>query len=205
MKLFYQLICFIYCIFFYNHIIALNAPIVVGTDYTIIANKPVVKGKTKVMEFFSFNCIHCQTINNILTKKQLATIKLEKIQVAWAGNQAFIAFAKINATLSILKLDLWYDIFFNAIINDKIDVTNIDNIKQILIKNHLKPNLIKQFFTVFNSFEVNTKVNEYKDLTQKYNIISTPTFLINDKYLLKPAKPERTIEIINFFTKQAQY
>ena len=202
MKYIYWLMITVLNIIFFNYIVALDTPITVGVDYTIINNKSTIINKqSKLTEFFSFNCVHCQTMDAMLTEKHLPHIQIEKIQVAWSGNDVFLNFAKINATLSILKLNHGRDMFFNAVINDKIAINNVDNIKQILIKNHIKTELIKQFFIAFNSFEVDTMINQYKILTKQYNIIATPTFIVNDKYLLKPATPKRTIEVIQFLAK----
>ena len=47
--------------------------------------------------------------------------------------------------------------------------------------------------------DIDATVNKYKSMTLNplYNIIATPTIIVNDQYIVNPALPSRLIEVIN--------
>ena len=171
-----------------------------GIDYTVIsapakaiALKP---GKVNVSEFFSYACIHCSLLEPILDQ-WLATTKnvdLNRIQVVWEGH--FNGFAKINATAQLLKLDSNFNQqAFAAVMNQHQNLEDPAQLQTFLNANKALVDPSK-FMAVYNSFAVSLKPQEYSQYTQSYNISGTPTFIIANKYMTKPAQPPQLIQVI---------
>ena len=189
-----------------NNAIATSAsPIVQGTDYTIlnkvVAKKVEPKGKVNVKVFFSFVCIHCKEVERLVASKLLANkaVDLDKIHVVW--NPPTESYAKLNATILIMKLDKLYTPAFTAIFSQE-DLNNPVQLKRFLSQNRLSQAQIAKFMSNYNSFTVNSKVSEYKTQTEAYDISGTPTFIVGDKYVVSPALPERTMEVTQYLVKK---
>ena len=171
-----------------------------GKDYTLLS-VPVQKtaepkGKVNVKEFFMFTCPHCKDVDPFVEKQLFSnkSIDLNKIHVVW-DEKSSPGFAKLNATLELMKLHKLYAPAFAAY-EAKQDLNNVDTLKKFLAKNGLKPEEITKFMATYNSFTIVSKVSEYKVLTSKYNITGTPSFIVGDRYVVSPAKPEQSMRVI---------
>ncbi|MFN7094766.1 MAG: thiol:disulfide interchange protein DsbA/DsbL [Burkholderiales bacterium] len=183
-----------------------KAPVVKeGIDYTVLSTSlrasSAPKGKVNVKEFFSFTCIHCKDVDPLVEQILIPNkkIDLKKIQVVWEDGQAIdpnlATLAKLNATLQLLGLSKLYTPVFNAIFSQQ-NLTDTDALQKFLAQNGLTKEQTAKFMQTYNSFMVNTKVGEYKNLTTQYNITGTPTFIVADKYVVKPAQPARLVEVV---------
>lgn len=75
---------------------------------------------------------------------------------------------------------------------------NRDDIKELFIENGVQ---VEEFDNTVDSFAVSSMVSQFDRNTEKYNIRSTPTFIVNGKYMIK-------IESINSqkqFTRLIKY
>lgn len=185
--------------FFSINVVA--TPVVQGVDYTLAVNSQATAsppGKVNVKEFFSFTCIHCKDIEPLIETSILKNkrVDLERIQVPW--NEATTNLAKMNATYKIMNLNTLYAPTFNVVFAGQ------DLSKPLVLTNFLQQNkvAVTKFMSLYNSFTVNAKVGEYKDLMKAYKIEGTPTFVVANKYVLKPAQPARTIEVLEYLINQ---
>jgi protein dithiol oxidoreductase (disulfide-forming) len=177
------------------------APVFQGVDYVIATNASstiVKKKKINVKEFFSFTCIHCKDIEplieaNILPNKN---VDLERIQVPW--NASTTNLAKINATYQMMGLNRLYTPTFNAVFTGQ-DLSKPQELTKFLQQNKVD---VAKFMALYNSFTINSTVGRYKDLMKSYNIEGTPTFIVADKYILKPATPARAVEVLQYLINQ---
>lgn len=187
---------------------ATPAPVVEGVDYTLVpaaiatvdntnANKVTVK------EFFSFTCIHCKDAEPLIEKTIMRDrrVNLERIQVPWDATTTGLA--KLNATLQLQNLGRLYTPAFNAIFAHQ-DLNNQDVLRQFLGANKVTPASIVEFMNVYNSFTVSAKVAEYKRLMQQYNVSGTPTFIVANKYVVKPALPPRLVEVVEYLVNKSK-
>lgn len=186
--------------FILNQANAVNSkPIVEGVDYTILST-PVPatgepKGKVNVKEFFSFSCIHCKDIDPMVENTLVPNKKvdLDKIQVVWDANTS--NFAKLNATIVLMKLNKLYTPAFNAVFSRQ-DLNDPKVLKSFLLANGLTDDQANKFIATYNSFTVSSKVSEYKTMSTTYNITGTPTFIVADKYVASPALPDKLIDVV---------
>jgi thiol:disulfide interchange protein DsbA len=183
-------------------------PIVEGVDYTILAAavdpKIEPKGKINVKEFFSFSCPFCKAAEPFVDASLVPnkSIDLERVQVVWDDTTA--TYAKLNATLAIMNITKMYPIIFNEVkleqgIEGKEYVQGINQpnkIKALFASNGYNETQINKIMATYNSFSVSTKVAQYKTMMTTYNINSTPTFIVADKYIVSAASPARLVEVV---------
>ena len=169
-------------------------------DYTKISavSKPLdtIPGKVNVTEFFSFSCIHCSILEPSLSTWYTGNkkINLQRIQVVWESYNT--GYAKINATAQLLKLNSKFiQNVFNATINDRANLEDPAQLKKFLKDNQALVDS-KKFMATYNSFAISTKPQEYAQYTQAYNITGTPSFIVGNKYLTKPAQAEKLIQVL---------
>ena len=180
-----------------------NNNVVEGVDYVLITpsvpSSNVAKGKVNIKEFFSFNCFHCKDMESIVEDNFLSAkhIDFDKIQIVWPEKEIFVAYAKLNATIQLMNLNKLYIPVFLAIGNRE-DLSNKEKLKSFLLKNGLSKSQIAIFSSTYNSFSVDSKVKEYIKLTSAYGINGTPTFVVADQYMVKPALPNRVIEVVRY-------
>lgn len=184
--------------FMLNQAIAAPAPIVEGTDYTVLTGiQPTTepKGKVNVKEFFSFACIHCKDVEPLVetTIEPDKKVDLNRMQVIWGDNT--VGYAKLNATIQMMKLNKLYTPAFDAVFAHQ-DLNDPVVLKKFLSSNGLNKDQISKFMSTYDSFTVSSKVSEYKTLGTTYNVTGTPTFIVADKYVAKPALPNRLIEVV---------
>lgn len=176
-------------------------PVVQGVDY-VIATSPMKtvtpKGKINVKEFFSFTCIHCKDVEPLMEASVVKNKKvyLERIQVPWDATTTSLA--KLNATYQMMNLDRMYTPTFNAVFAGQ-DLTKSDGLTSFLKQNKID---VTKFMANYNSFAVSMAAGKYKDLMKAYSVDGTPTFVVADKYILKPAQPARIVEVLQYLISQ---
>lgn len=184
---------------------ATAANIQLGVDYDIISkplsNSVTPTGIIDVKEFFSFNCIHCKDMEPLIEQLTASDKKvhIERIQVVW--DNMYLEYAKLCATLNLLNWPNLYRLAFDAIFKGA-NLQDVKKLRAFLGNSGLKPEQIEQFFSTYNSFTVNSKVEQYKEMTNNYNITATPTFIVNSKYIISPAPAAKTIEVIKALSSQ---
>lgn len=177
------------------------SPVKEGVDYTIATNVvPItpLKGRVNIKEFFSFTCIHCKDVEPLLeaTIAKNKRVNLEKIQVPWDDKTTSLA--KLNATYVLMNLNRLYAPTFDAIFSG-LDLTDNKVLTGFLVRNKVD---VTKFMANYNSFDVSMVPGKYKNLMQQYNVTGTPTFVVDNKYILKPAVPQRIIEVLQYLIKQ---
>ena len=180
-----------------------------GVDYTVItppAKAIVMKpGKVNVSEFFSYACIHCAVLEPLLDKWLASSknIELNRIQVVWDGH--FSGYAKINATAQMLNLDSKFNQqAFAAVMNQHQNLEDPAQLKIFLTANKALVDPSK-FMATYNSFAVSTKPQEYSQYTQAYNINGTPTFIVANRYMTKPAQPAQLVQVVQALVDKVKH
>lgn len=171
-----------------------------GVDYTLTPSVskalPQKPGKVNVTEFYSYACIHCSILEPALDQWYASStnVELDRIQVVWENN--FTNYAKINATAQMLNLGSAFNQkVFNATMSEHKNLEDPAQLQSFLTANKtsLDP---KKFMATYNSFAVSTKPQEYAQFAQAYNITGTPTFVVANKYMTKPAQPAKLIQVL---------
>lgn len=159
-----------------------------GAEYTTLASPmPVAPAgkKVEVIEFFMYHCPACNALEPALAawvKKQGDAINFRRIHMPHMQNDPE---AHLFLALEALQLDV--------AMHDKVLHTwhvehqrlrsDDDNIAWAV-----KQGIDKQkFLDAYNSFGVQTRLRNLDKLLSSYNVDSTPTLVVNGRYLTSPS------------------
>lgn len=162
-----------------------------GTNYKVILPAEptnVAPGKVEVIEMFWYGCPHCFALDPVLEswrKNKADYIEFVRVPVMWA--EVHRAHAHLFYTLQALgKLDeLHAKVFEEIHQNNNLLFVNGDPLAtQRAQLQFAKNNGISEadFMKAYNSFAVQTKMQEADDLGRRYRIEAVPTFVIAGKY-----------------------
>lgn len=184
-----------------------------GAEFqTIAAALPVAAagGKVEVIEFFMYHCPACNALDPALAawvKKQGDAIVFRRIHVPRTG--AADPEAHLFLALEALQLD---EAMHTKVLHTwhvehrrlKDDADNVD----WAVKNGIDK---ARFLDAYNSFGVQTKLRNLAKLAGSYQVNSTPTLVINGRYLTSPSMvagsnpdlPDRSVEGATFQVAEA--
>jgi thiol:disulfide interchange protein DsbA len=164
---------------------------VAGTNYKVISPAQptnVGPGKVEVIEMFWYGCPHCFALDPVLEswrKNKADYIEFVRVPVTWSDVHR--AHARLFYTLQALgKLEELHTKVFAEIHtnNNMLFSQNDPMATQRAQVQFAKDNGISEadFMKAYNSFVVQTKLQEADDLTRRYRIEAVPTLVVAGKY-----------------------
>jgi thiol:disulfide interchange protein DsbA len=172
-----------------------------GTDYFKLggAEASGAGAGVEVIEFFSYGCGHCATLephlNKWLDDGKPENATLRRIPVAWS--QGFEALARVYYTAEILGVPHEaHEGFFNLIHVDRAQLS-LPMIAEFFAAHGADTN---EFIETFGSPQVTERVNASKALARKYQISAVPSFVVDGAYKV-PSSPggfPRMLETVNY-------
>ena len=172
-----------------------------GRDYTVINNPPPNRTPdiVEVTEYFWYGCPGCYAFEPLLAD--------------WIENQ--------NDEVVCLRLpaiwDDWREVHARAYYTaDALGVLNDMHLK-LFDAMHLQGNRLRDevehanlfsdngiseadFSKAYNSFTVNSQINRAKNLAIQYDVRSTPSLIVNGKYLVTLS--QQTLDIVDFLVNK---
>ncbi|CAL1329382.1 DsbA family protein [Candidatus Providencia siddallii] len=152
-----------------------------GNEYIKIKN---VNNIPKILEFFSFYCIHCYEfecfykIPQEIKKNLPSSIKIERYHVDFFGPLGK-ELTKAWAVAIALKIeDKMIPIFFEGIIKTK-TIKNKNDIINAFVKVNVSN---KKYNYIVNSFLVKSIIKKQQNAAKHLNLQSVPSFFVNGKY-----------------------
>lgn len=156
-----------------------------GVQYKLL--KPaqptnVPAGKVEVVEVFWYACGHCYLIEPRVAswneKGRAPYVELIKMPATW--NALLKTHARAFYTVELLgKPALHGEIFREINVRgNKLDTT--DKLEAFFVSKGVSK---EDFEKAYKSFAVESKVRQAEDLNKRYRITSTPTFIVNGKYV----------------------
>jgi thiol:disulfide interchange protein DsbA len=180
-----------------------------GTHYVRLA-QPVATsggGKVEVIEFFWYGCPHCNAFEPALdawSKKLPADVAFKRVPVAFR-DEPFVAHQKIFYALEAMgALDAMHRKVFFAIHNDRARLDKVADIAAFMAKNGVDG---AKFTEVFNSFAVQTKARQAKQLAEAYKIDGVPAIGVNGRYWTSNSLAgggDRSLSVADFLIAQAR-
>jgi thiol:disulfide interchange protein DsbA len=167
-------------------------PWVAGKNYVVLSPAQptdVAAGKVEVIEMFWYACPHCYALDAAVEswrKNKAAYIEFRRVPVMWSEEHR--AHARLFYTLKALgKLDELHSKVF-AEIHQKGELLYVPNDEKGTLQKQLqfaKANGIAEadFVNAYQSFAVQTNLQQADDLTRRERIETVPTFVINGKYV----------------------
>ncbi len=149
---------------------------VAGTDYQVLDTRAPVEapgGKIEVIEFFWYNCPHCNAFEPTLgdwVKKLPKDVAFRRVPVAF--NDSFVPQQKLFYTLeSMGLLDKLHARVFAAIHVEKLNLSKAEAIVEWVVKNGVDQT---KFLKEYNSFGVVTKTQKGSQLQSAYKVEGVP-------------------------------
>ncbi len=155
-----------------------------GTDFLALP-KPVQveaqKGKVEVIEFFWYNCPHCNSFEPALEawiKRMPKDLFFKRVPVAF--DDSFVPQQRLYYVLEALnKVDELQLKVFNAIHTDKKDLKTQDKIADWAATQGINK---AQFLDLYNSFSVSTKARKASQLQDAYKVSGVPALGIAGRF-----------------------
>lgn len=177
-----------------------SAQAVEGKDFKPIPPQATSGDKIEVIEFFSYACPHCATLEGPMSqwlKRKPADVEFKRVPAVF--NPTWAEFARVYYTLEALGVaDKLHHEVFAAVHNQKLRL----NEPKVLADWAATKGLDKQKVTdTFNSFTVQSLAKRAADLTHRYSVEFTPSVVVAGRYITGPSmtSPGREVDFPRFF------
>jgi thiol:disulfide interchange protein DsbA len=162
------------------------AGLVEGTDYRTLdpPQHGEANGKIEVIEFFSYGCPHCNEFYPLVSSwaAKLPKDVVFKHVACGMGRIAWTNLAKayyaLESTGDVARLD---GQIFHAIHEEHLPLFDEKSITDWIGKHGVEP---VKFVTAFDSFGVNTKLNQAEQMVENYKIDGVPSLAVDGKYVV---------------------
>ena len=181
-----------------------------GTHYVRLSQPlPTIAeaGKIEVIEFFWYGCPHCNAFEPVLdawAKKLPADVAFRRVPVAFR-EEPFVAHQRIFYALEAMgQVEAMHRKVFYAIHNDRAHLDKPAEISAFMAKNGLDG---AKFLEIYNSFAVQTKARQAKQLAEAYKIDGVPAIGIQGRYFTSgtlAGGTDKALEVTNFLLQRAR-
>jgi len=161
---------------------------VAGKDFQPInPPQPTQSGdKIEVIEFFSYACPHCQSLQPSLhawLKRKPPDVDFRRVPAVF--QDSWLPFAQLYYTLEAMGLvDKLHNDVFAAIHSQKVRLQE----PKVLFDWVASKGVDKQKFAdTYNSFAVRSLTQRAVDTTRRYNVPFTPALVVNGRYITGPS------------------
>lgn len=169
--------------------------------YTLIrpAQPTQTPDKVEVIEVFSYACPGCYMFEPTISKwVESAPDHVEFIRMPAMFNPSWGPLGKAYYIAEKLGVqDQMHHLIFEALHKERKQVFTDDEIRAFFIENGVDE---KEFDRAARSMEVRTQVRRAENMVKKYKVASTPSIVINGKYLVQPSRTrgnEGLYEVMN--------
>jgi len=159
-----------------------------GKDYQLLkpAQPTSSPGKIEVIEFFSYACPHCQSLQPSLgawLKRKPADVEFKRIPAVFSD--AWLPFARLYYTLEAMNLvdKLHHDVF-TAVHAQKVRLQEPNVLFDWVASKGVDR---QKFADTYNSFTVQSQTKRSVDTTARYSVPFTPALVIDGRYLTGPS------------------
>lgn len=180
-----------------------------GSDYLTIAKPAPTEapaGQIEVVEFFWYNCPHCNAFEPMFdawTKKVPKDVTVRRSPIAFRPD--FEPQQRLYFVLESLgKVDELHKKVFNAIHVEKQQLATADQITAWAEKQDIPK---AKFLELYNSFSVSTKARKSTQLQNAYAVDGVPALGINGRYFTSGTQaktPERSLQVTDYLIEQSR-
>ncbi|TCS37441.1 thiol:disulfide interchange protein DsbA [Paucimonas lemoignei] len=159
-----------------------------GKDYLTLDKPQQTEntGKVEVLEFFWYNCPHCNVLDPVLhdwVKKQGDKISFKRVPVAF--RDSFVPQQRLYYALEAMgKADEMQPKILRAIHVERQQLDTEAQIVDFISKQGIDK---QKFLDLYNSFGVDSKVKRVPQLQQAFQINGVPTLAIDGRYVTSPS------------------
>ena len=192
------------------------ADYVEGTQYTRLASPQPTSApdKVEVVEMFSYACPHCFHMEAELEewlKAKPDDVVFVRLPVVFRPDWEVLAKAYFTAEI-LGVLDKTHEALFEAIHEKNQKFPDEAAMQAFFVSQGVSA---EDFKKTFDSFEVDMKVRNAKDMTRRYAITGVPTFIVNGKFstsaslvagdekgLSVKELNEKTLKVVDYLVEQ---
>lgn len=176
-----------------------------GVDYTSITTPvPTPAGKPEIVEVFNFKCPHCYDLHPHLEAWQKASgdrYQYRSLPVYW-GRQTDLPLRAFFAAEFLGRGPQMKHAIFKAQFENNLNIENIHELEFVAEEAGVD---LEKFKGQLQSFGVSTRVSQALGMQKAYGAASTPTMVVNGKYLVSfghhaKGDPKRLIAIVEALT-----
>jgi len=174
-----------------------QAEVVAGKDYKILSTpQPTSSGnKIEVLEFFFYECSHCEHLYgplNAWEKKKPKDVDLQFIPVVFRESSEPMA-RTYFALDSLGQSQRLHGEIFKALHVDNRDLHDEESISKFVGEHGVDRS---KFDSAYNSFAVAGKLSQSSRMVLNYRIEGTPTIAVDGKYIITGLQPEETVRVL---------
>jgi protein dithiol oxidoreductase (disulfide-forming) len=175
---------------------------VAGKDYVpVTPPQPTESGsKVEVIEFFSYACPHCATLEgplNAWLKKKQADVALKRVPTVF--HPSWAPLAQLYYTLEAMNLvDKLHGEVFKAMHDQKVKLQDPKVMADWIASKGVDR---KKFSDAYNSFAVQSRTKLSNDMSRRYAVEFTPALVVNGRFLTGPSMTStgNTVDFDRFF------
>lgn len=142
--------------------------------------------KVEVLEFFSYACPHCQSLQAPLRawlKRKPADVEFRRVPAVF--QDSWVPFARIYFTVETMSaVDQLHHEVFTAIHDQK---ARLQDPKVLFDWVSTKGVDKQKFMDSYNSFTVQSRTQRASEVTRRYDIQFTPALVVDGRYLTGPS------------------
>ena len=174
-----------------------QAEVVAGKDYKLLnPPQPISGKKIEVLEFFFYQCPHCEHLRGPLDaweKKKPKDVELQYVPVVFRESAEPMArtFYALEALGQQKRL---HDALFDAWHVQNIDLSDEAKITEFVVKHGVDR---AKFGAAYNSFSIGSKLNRSNQMVSSYRVMGTPTIAVDGKYIISELGPEEMIRVLD--------
>ena len=166
-------------------------------EYLTIDPQPVATGAAiEVVEFFWYGCPYCFQLQQPLEswlKRKPADVEFRRIPAIF--RDSWVPHARVYFTLESLgELGRLHQTVFRSMHLDKESLNTPNATADWAARNGIEPT---RWLTVYNSPEIDRKVQDARNHTKAYAITGTPSLVVDGRYLTSSAMSESVPGVVN--------
>lgn len=157
--------------------------------HRLVPSQPTVGGadKIEVAEIFWYGCPHCFNFEpaiNGWAENVPANARFVRIPAVWnplarLHGQLYYTEEVLARTGKLTDVESFHSAVFNEFHRKGNRLTSEDSIQKLFERFGVGRD---DFYSVWNSFEVNQKIRVADDLVRRYNVTGVPAMVVNGKY-----------------------
>jgi thiol:disulfide interchange protein DsbA len=178
-----------------------------GTDYVLVERRAAVEapaGKIEVVEFFWYNCPHCNVFEPTLDawiKRAPKDLAVRRVPVAF--QDSFVPQQRLFYALEAMGLvEKLHSKVFAAIHTERKNLASTEQIADWVAKQGVDK---AKFLEQFNSFSVSTKAARGTQLQNAYRVEGVPALGVAGRFYTDGAlakSMERALQVVEFLAAQ---
>lgn len=163
---------------------AARAELEEGQDWRLInpPQPPEIPGRIEVLEFFSYGCPHCATLNPLLKQWQTtlpSDVRLQRVPVTF-GRQTWANLARLFYTLEVMgELERLDQQVFTALHEQRLRLYQEPALTEWIGSQGVDAARFKE---IFGSFDIHAKVGRGDYLAERYQVDAVPTLTVAGRY-----------------------